>query len=230
MRTYDLDPQSASSAGVSNYITETGKYKGCFTRAEIVTSRNDTEGVELSFVADDGRRSDFLQLWTYNARGEALVSLKVLNAIMACLRVRSIKPGQIAVQSDGGAKTVSGFPDLMGKPIGLLLQREEYESTKTDDHGNRLIRFRFNIVAPFEAATELTAGEILAKQTKPEQLARIFAGLKDKPASTAKATSGPRQNGGNASGGDWYGSENPAPPDDDIPFDNPYRGRVSLAV
>jgi hypothetical protein len=176
MRSYNLDAKSASSAGVANYISETGKYIGTFTRAECVTSKQGTEGVEFSFTTNDGMRSDYLQLWTYNANGDALPSLKVLNAVMACLRIRTIAPAPITVtRFDGSTASAHGFPMLTGKPIGVLLQREEYE--KSDGSTG----YKFNFVAPFEAQTELTAGEILAQKTEPQQLERMVGMLKDKP-------------------------------------------------
>lgn len=171
MRTYALDVKSASKAGVSDYISETGKYKGIFTRAEIVTSKQGTEGVEFSFQSAEGLRADYLQLWTYNRDGKELPSLKCLNAIMACLRQRELSPGTITV--DGASK--DGFPSMHGKPIGVLLQREEY--IKQDGS----VGYKFNLIAPFDVQTELTAGEILAKKTEPEQLGRMVAMLKDRP-------------------------------------------------
>lgn len=208
-RSYSLDPKAASQAGTSNFITETGKYKGKFTRAEIVISQQDTEGVELSFVADDGRRSDFLSLWTYNADGQALPSLKALNAIMACLRLREIQPEKIIVTDNNGTRQANGFPQLMNKPIGVLLQREEYEKSKANSDGSPIIGFKFNLIAPFEASSELTAGEILAKKTAPEQLPKMVALLKDRPMQARK----PARTASTTSGGGSFEDM-----DDDIPF------------
>ncbi len=197
-RSYALDPKSAAQAGANTYINETGKYKGRFTRAEIVTSRQSTEGVEFSFVSDEGLRADYLTLWTYNAKGEALPSLKALNAIMACLRLRALDPASITVTDFNGTRTASGFPALMGKPIGVVLQREEYEKTSRDQNGEPLIGYKFNLLAPFDAQTELMAGEILAKASAPEQLAKMLATLKDKPmqSRTMKPARSPAAAGG----------------------------------
>ena len=180
MRTYNLDPVAASQAGVSNYITETGKYKGKFTRAEIVESKQGTEGVEFTFESSEGLKADYLQLWTYNRDGKALPSLKALNAIMACLRTREMQPTQATISDAKGTRTAQVFPMLTNKPIGVLLQREEYVK------GDGGIGYKFNLVAPFEAQTELTAAEILAKKTQPEQLAKMVSMLKDKPMQNAR--------------------------------------------
>ena len=181
-RSYSLNAQAAAAAGAAQYISATGKYIGKFTRAEIVTSQQGTEGVELDFVTNDGLKANFLQLWTYNAEGKDLPSLKVLNAIMAVLRLRGIEPAQITVTDprDGAKRATQGFPMLTDKPIGMLLQREEY--TKRDGS----VGYKFNVVAPFDAQTEMTAGEVLKKATQPEQLAKMVAVLKDKPMKASK--------------------------------------------
>lgn len=181
-RSYNLNPDQARQADTgSNRITETGKYSGRFTRAEAVKSKQQTEGIEFAFEADNGQSADFLTLWTYNADGKELFGLKVLNALMTCMRVKTINPQQGMVEKwdrDSGSKTKMAatiYPELMGKPIGLLLQREEY--TKQDNS----IGSKFNIYGCFEAATELVASEILEKATKAEKLPRIVASLHDKP-------------------------------------------------
>lgn len=213
-RAYNFDAKSAAAAGVSNYISETGKYKGKFTRAEIIRSDKGTEGVELSFVSNEGLKTDFLHLWTVNADGQGLPSLKVLHAVMACLRLRAINPAPIQVtRHDGHAESAEGFPDLTNKPIGVLLQKEEY--TKRDGSTG----YKFNLIAPFDATSELTAGEILASKTAPEQLPKMVAMLKDKVPQARKPTPVGATNVG--SGSDF---------DDDIPFANPYRGLFVHAV
>lgn len=217
-RPYQLDTSAASAAGQSNYIAETGKYIGQFVRAECVISKNHSDGVELDFVADDGRSANYLSLWTHRENGEALMSFKVLSAVMACLKLRELTPGPISYKDrDGNPQHAEGFAALCGKPIGVLLQKEEYR--KRDDK----IGFKFNLIAPFDAKTELTAGEILARKTSPEQLPKMVATLRDKPMAGGRPAPS-----GNTGGG--YGSGSAGDMDDDIPFANPYRGRMSYIV
>lgn len=209
-RSYTLDAEQARAAGVSNRITETGKYVGKFTRAEEVVSRSKTEGVEFTFESNDGRTADFLTCWTYNEAGDALYGLKVLNAVLTCLRVKQITPSKMQIQGRDGVRQANGFPDLMGKPIGLLLQREDY--IKTDG----LATFKFNIALPFEASSELTAGEILSKATSPVGLAKATAALRDKaPRAAAPRTNTTYASTSHAANGGGAGL---ADIDDDIPF------------
>lgn len=181
-RTYNLDTKQAAAAdNTMSRIDATGKYVGTLTRAEAIESQQGTEGVEFSFRADDGSTADFLTLWTYNRNGDALPSLKTLNAIMTILRVKVITAttGQVERwdrDTRSRVKTAATiFPELTGKRIGLLLQREEYEKA------NHEIGAKMNIFGVFDADTELTASEILARKTQPETLARMVSTLKDKP-------------------------------------------------
>lgn len=197
MRTYNLDTQSAKAAdNLVSRIDQTGRYVGTLTRAEAVTSRQDTEGVEFSFKTDDGSTADFLTLWTYNAKGDALPSLKALNAMMTVARVRALTPTKGIVEKwDASAgqrmkMDATIFPELTNKRMGLLLQREEYEKN------NGEIGTKMNIVGCFDPESELTASEILAQKTTPETLAKMVAALKDKPLKNRRS---------HASASDQYG-------------------------
>lgn len=190
-RTYNLNTEAAKSADqMGNRITETGKYIGKFVSAEAITSTKQTEGIEFSFVANDGRSADFLTLWTYNNEGKELYGLKTLNALMTCMRVKGItpQPGTVEKWESGGKvkKQATVFPDLMGKPIGVLLQREPYEK-KDGSTG-----YKFNIYAAFDAASEMMASEILDKSTKADKLGKLVAGLTDRKMSAPMAPAGPQ--------------------------------------
>lgn len=179
-RSYNLNAEQAKQAdNVGMRITETGKYIGVFTRAEAIKSKQDTEGIEFSFKSASGQEADFLTLWTHDASGKEVYGLRMLNAIMTCMRVKSIAPAQGQVEKwDGSARakvSATVYPELMGKQIGLLLQREAYE--KADGS----IGHKFNIFACFEAGSELMASEILGQIAKPEKLAKVAATLGDRP-------------------------------------------------
>lgn len=204
MRSYDLNPEAAKQAEQGR-ITETGKYSGTFTRAEAVISKKSTEGIEFTFRSSGGSDADFLTLWTHNADGKELFGLKVLNALMTCMRVKQIKPANAFIEKwmDGSKQKTDAtvFPDLMNRSIGVLLQKEYY--TKNDGStGSKL-----NLIGCYETSTEMTASEILNKATKAERLGGMVASLKDKAAPTSAASRAPAMAG---SGFDDM--------DDDIPF------------
>jgi hypothetical protein len=217
---YALDTKIAKSAdALSASIRETGKYIGTITRAEAIKSTNGTTGLGLSFKADDGATADYLDLWTHRSNGEALSSLKTVNALLACAKLRSINQGPIHFEKwNKDAKQRekvqgTGYPELMGKRIGFLLRKE----LETDQHGED--RERVGIFAIFQADTELTATEVLDQKTKPERLSKMFDALMARPVNDKRksAQNRPAQHGAPAG--------RPAPAgtgfddmDDDIPF------------
>jgi hypothetical protein len=177
-----LDPKSAASAdNIASNIRETGKYIGVFTRAEKLLSKNGTQGVGLSFKSDDGQTADYLDLYTVNASGEDLPSLKTVNALMACLGLHTAEEGNVSFEkwnkAAGAREKVSavGYPDLMNKKVGLLLQKEVYSDQNGDD------RERVSIYGVFNASNELTASEIMNRKTSPEKLPQILQALMARP-------------------------------------------------
>ena len=183
---YALDAKTARKADqTGNRITEIGKYVGTFTQAEDITASTGTKGVALRF--DCNGQTANLSLYTKKADGTEIMGLQVLMAIMTCMRLRNIKPvaGQVKHWDNEAkaevTKDAKAFPDLCGKPIGLLLETEDY--AKNDGSlGTRMV-----IAGIFQSDTELTASEILDQKTKPEQLAKMIDRLRHRPAKGAKA-------------------------------------------
>lgn len=209
---YTLDTKQAIAAdSISSSIRETGKYVGTITRAEAITSTRGTKGLGLSFKADDGSTADYLDLYTHKADGEALSSLKTVNAILACCKLRSISEGPIQFEKwDKNTKQRTkvngqGYPELMGKRIGLLLRKE----IETDDNGQD--RDRVAIFAVFQHDTELTATEVLGQKTKPERLEKMLEALMLKPVYDKRKGSAPAARTSQSAGEDWT-------QDQDIPF------------
>ncbi|OZI17960.1 hypothetical protein [Bordetella genomosp. 7] len=182
MRNYEFNEESARQAGASNYIDASGKYKGAFTLAKQVISRKGTEGIEFSFEADDGRTANFLQLWTFDADGKPLYGKKVLDALLCCARLKTLTAKEETIQGKNGPEKAIVFPGLVGRKIGLLLQKEGYIKSNGDPG------YKFNIYASFHADTELMAVELLDGKTAPEMLPKVLEGMADKPAPTARQT------------------------------------------
>lgn len=218
---YTLNPQAAKEADTFGaYLQDSGKYVGTFTRAEkLISKAKGTHGIGFTFECN-GQTTKF-DVWTMKATNEHLQGFKTINAIMACMSLRSIQevPGVVEFY-DWDTKTTQKaqslvFQDLMGKPIGLVLQKTEYEKMK-DGYATGETGWRLELVAPFRAADEFTASEILDRKTKPEKLASIMARLADRPLKgRAQAHHGNDNQGSahttNASSG--FGDM-----DDDVPF------------
>lgn len=232
---YKLDATAAREAeNFSSFLSETGKYKGKFIRAEkLVSSNKGTHGIGFTFEADSKQTTRF-DIWTMNAQSEHLMGFKTLSAIMACLKLKTLDVGTGPVErydyDTRQRSTVQAeiFPDLLNKPIGLVLVNTEYEKMR-DGKKSGETGWRLELVAPFEAATEFTASEIMDRATQPKKLAAIVSMLKDRPLKNKPA---PRQ-AAYAGYDDAPPAGHPASggfeaPDDDIPFANPLRTRAAF--
>ena len=204
----DLDTQAASQADQRGaYINKTGKYKGKFIKAEALRADSGTIGVGFTFESTDKQTVNF-SLYIQKADGEKLSAYKQLNAIMACLRIRSISspvPMKAKKYDYTQKKEVEYeaqmLTDLINKPIGILLQSCEYEKeknrVKTGEYG-----WKMELYGVFEASTELTAGEILGKKTTPEVLATLIATLADRPLKNKANQNQAQQSSGSSDGFD----------------------------
>lgn len=200
---------------IASGINETGKYIGTITRAEKLTAGTGTQGLGLSFKTDSGQTADYLDLYHTKANGETLSSMKTVNAILCCTKTREAKDGQVTVEkwdNDLRARkqvTVAGYPDLMGKRIGFLLQK----TLETTNSGKDVEKMQ--IFAVFSAETELTASEILANKLNPERLGAMLDALMARPVrDTRKSGSSRPAARSDSAGADRFDGM----PDDDIPF------------
>ena len=221
MTTYALNTDEAKAAEYTGgRIEESGKYIGKFTRAEDIKAASGAVGIEFAFETPEGQRT-ICNIYTLNKSGEPIFGRKMLMALMTCMKVRNIEATRAQVKKwdrEAGAEKVveaSVFKELQDKPIGLLLQREEYEKR---DGG---VGVKMNIAGCFDAATELVASEILDKRTKPEVLPKMLAALRDKP---LKVDARPAASAAPSGGGGGF-----ADMDDDIPF-SPLRGMALYSV
>lgn len=155
----------------SSIIRDSGKYIGIITRAEKLLSKNKVEGLGLSIKTDDGASASYLDIYTMKPDGTKLQGYNLVQAILCCARVRSAEDGQITFEKwDNNERrmvqmTGPGYPALMGKKIGLILQKELATNTNTGLDTERL-----NIVGVFEPGTNLMSSEILDGKTKAEKI------------------------------------------------------------
>lgn len=209
----NLNPNEARQADRTNTAIRTaGKYIGTITRAEKLLSKKNTEGLGLSFKTDDGATANYLDLYTVNAEGKSLPSMATVQAILCCTRTKTADEGSIIFEKwDSESKamvkeTKNGYPALMGKRIGLLLQQELSDNPNDPEkHNDRVI-----VYGVFEADSELTASEILDKQTKPEKLEKMLTALMAKPVNDRRT--GSKSSGNNVPFDAMAGVE------DDIPW------------
>ena len=209
-----LNSELAKSAdNIAAGIKETGKYVGTITRAEFLHARTGTKGLGLSFKTDTGLTADYLDLYHTKDNGEQLSGLKTVNAILCCAKVADARQGRIKVEKWNNEKKaretveVDGYPELMGKRIGLLLQKV----LETDDQSKD--RERLQIFAVFSAETELTASEMYAKKTNPERLSLMLEALLARPILDKRNKKGGASRSSDSAGADRF---------DDMPDDCPF--------
>lgn len=200
---------------VSNVIRDSGKYIGIITRAEKLLSRNNVEGVGLSFKSDDGATASYLDIYTVRqSDGEKLRGYHLIQALLACLKLRTVEEGPIEADKwDSSARTVvrcrlDGYPTLMGKRIGVFLQKE---LSTNQNNGNDAERI--NLIGVFDPTTNLTASEIIGGKTEPKRIHEYERMLDRYPVvDRRKSKGGEKVSAATASGVDRTEF------DDDIPF------------
>lgn len=188
-----LNPNEARKAdNFSSVIKESGKYVGTITRAEKLLSKNRVGGLGLSFKTDDGASANYLDVYTVKENGDKLRGDAIVQAILCCTKTKTAEDGNITFDRwDNDERrmvkaTAPGYPVLMGKRIGLLLQRELGTNENTGKDTDRL-----NIVAVFEASTGLTASEILDSKTKAEKIDIIAKAIENNPVRDTRKRSAP---------------------------------------
>lgn len=162
----------------SSIIRETGKYVGTITRAEKLESRQGTKGVGFSFKTDDGATASYLDIYTEKKDGTPLFGADLVQSVLCCARVKDAPEGQIKFErwsKEDGAMvecTSTGYPALMGKRIGFVLQRTLETRSDTGEDTDKMV-----LVRVFEASSGLTSTEILDGKTKGEKLDKFMAWL-----------------------------------------------------
>jgi hypothetical protein len=227
MTSYTRDDQLAVQPETTLFgrIETDGAYVGHFTLAKERTATTGTKGIEFNFEAEDGRTARYLTLWLTRANGDKIEnSYGLLSALMVCLNVKNVESTSAMVDEWSVAASMMMpteaqiFPELMNKPIGVILQREErlwegktFVSMKIAqfyDPGDRR--------TPAEIMSGSRAGQVVDKYiSKRESVVRTDAPSADtypgSVVSTPAATAAPAAAG--ASTGAFADIS-----DDDVPF------------
>lgn len=211
---FTLDPAKAKEAGQSQRINETGAYTGKFTQARQIVARSGSIGIELAFESVAGQTADRLSVYVQGSDGRELAGSKMIHALMTCMSMRNLASanGQAEVYNSATQKREMQpavlFPDLCNKPIGLVLQVEEYAK---DDGG---VGESMKLVMPFNASSKQTAREVL-EQKPAEDIEKLLHTIQ--PVIKARRSGG--GSGSHTTGGSAASSAPSAVGfDDDIPF------------
>lgn len=221
MTSYARDDQLAVQPETTfgGKIETSGAYIGRLTMAKERTAKTGTRGIEFTFEADDGRVARYLSLWVARANGEKIeYPYSLLSALMACLDVKNIESTATTVDEWNAASgtwapsEAQVFNELMNKPIGLLLQREERE-------WEGKIYVSMKIVQFFDPADRSTPAEIMSGNRSGQALEKMVSNLRetvvraDAPPAGAAPVSNSGSSSGSSSSGNFAGID-----DDDVPF------------
>lgn len=218
-RSYGLDPKAASEAGQgSRIVNESGMYPGLIKYAWGSKNERGTEAVHVIVECDNGQtlRQDF---WTYDSAGKDLPSLKMVNALMACVSTRTLTPTRGSVtRYDYDAKQdmpymEDTYPELMEKRAIFAVQMETYVSTNGEN------KSRAQVVGVYDAATRQNAAEKLSKAAEARAIDAQARWLEANPVKQAKARpAATAVNRGGAAAGVAQPIKGTGFDDDDIPF------------
>ena len=180
---FQYDQNSGVNAGGA--VRETGAYVGRITAAVYGASANKgTKFIELTFESNEGTEFNYLTLYYAKQDGtEVKGGASMINAIMGITKTRQLTEQKL----QGVDGTIA--PELIGKPIGLILQKVLY--TKGDGSEG----YKFEIRLPFSPQTRQTLKELV--ENKPAQMVdRILSTLTDKDDRGGNQQSAPQQFGG----------------------------------
>jgi hypothetical protein len=184
-------------------IKRFGKFIGTITQAEFVSSEK-ARGLKVTFLSDGNEKATF-SFYTDSHDGAELPSKSMVMSLMAVLKLREIEntvqdrvSWNYETKSEE-ARALKVYPALEGKKVGVLLDTE-------DNDYNGKVYIRTVPVMFFQADTELSASEVLDRETVPKRVAERVLKLRHRPASSATAPAAPQK------------PKESAMTDDDVPF------------
>lgn len=180
---FKLNPAQAKAYDQrGGFINEAGKYKGVIENAvwHVKDGINgQSQGIFLNFITQNHQKARFYINTSYHGGTPNEGGSKLIHAILACLRLRQSGdpvPAQIKEYNPDTKQeetvTRNCFTELHGKELGIVVQMVHEEGREHPQPA---------IYSVFEAATELTASEVLGNTAEPKQLAKVVAYIAGKP-------------------------------------------------
>jgi hypothetical protein len=120
----------AAMRGGGGAISESGVYYGKLTAATIFTTSGGAGGVEFAFKADDGRECKYIKIITRKKDGGIAFGFDQVQRLMGLFLLESVE--SVIVGEDYNGEPVEGIPALCNRPIGVVLQRENYWKNNGD--------------------------------------------------------------------------------------------------
>lgn len=203
------------------YINQAGKYKTTIESAVWHIGQNQngrSENIRLTVITEQKQKATFFINTSYASGTVNEGGIRLVNAILACLRLHGSGDPVPANVKEYNPDTKQEetvvrdcFTALHGRQLGIVVQMVHEEGRDNPSP---------TIYSVFEATTELTASEVMRSETEPKQLSKVLAYIADKPLVDK------RKNAGNSSNHTPPSPQRQAPQqaapvediDDDIPF------------
>lgn len=141
---FSFNKDAAQKAGDSDFITESGFYKGVITSAIEMYHNSGAQSITFSFRSDDGKKANFMRIITIKKDGTPSFGHNMVMALMGLLQIREANP----VSHDNGDLNYDCF---CNRPITLALQRVNTPNQK--------YQFRMNILHFIDPVTFQTYKE-----------------------------------------------------------------------
>ena len=168
--TFTYNQESGMSAGASQFINETGAFKGKIDKCEYITSSGGALGLEFTFTSDEGMKASYLTVYYKKKDGnQNKMGIDLINAMMGCCRLQQLTMQDVTGQN--GVESIA--PEFTDKTIGLFLQK--ILRTKQDGSDT----YGFDIKIPFVHQTGKTLSEQL-KGTDALTIGKMSLSIKDK--------------------------------------------------
>lgn len=177
---YEYDDDAAGHADdFANRLDESGAYVGKFTKAESIVAGSGTKGIRFEVEVPGAGKAQF-SLYTEKDDGSRIFGFNMVQGMMYLFGLKTLKtaPGKVMQYDEDQGKSVEVdgevYPDLIGKDIGIVLQKEL--TTRKDGKDG----YRMNLALVFHPTSRFTVSELKDRKAKPEKLEKVLKGLKNK--------------------------------------------------
>ena len=184
---FDRNDSNAATLDGGTSITQTGAYTGTIRQASVGAGASGAQYLDFVFKSDDGRTCNVRLYVTKNDGSEAF-GRKILDALLVVIGASSadVVEGKVYTRdksAPGGVRVDQGYrvPAVEGKPVGMLLQRENYTYSGRES-------YRLNLLTPFDPKTRRVAKEILAGAAEAKLLDQRIASTHDRTSQSAQAS------------------------------------------
>lgn len=184
---FDRNDQNAATLDGGTVISQTGTYTGTIRQAAVGAGSNGAQYLDFIFKSDDGRSCN-VRLYVTKNDGTESFGRKIFDALLVVIGAQSadVVEGKVYTRdknAPGGVRVDQGYrvPTVEGKPVGMLLQRENYLYNGRES-------YRLNLLTAFDPKTRRVAKEILAGATEAKLLDQRAAATHDRASQSSQAS------------------------------------------